>query len=73
MTDTPETPSNATFCQALPDNPTADHADANTAMPRSLSKELGDYAEGDYAVSAVTQDAPSMDESDFNDTVKSSL
>ncbi len=42
-------------------------------MPKSLSKELGDYAEGDYAVSANTKDAPTMEESNFTDVVKADL
>ncbi|MGB3454717.1 MAG: hypothetical protein WBG08_11775 [Litorimonas sp.] len=73
MTETPKPEDMQAFCNALPDNITADHAEGNTAVPRSLSKELGDYAEGDYAVSANTKDAPTMEESDFNDTVKAHL
>ena len=66
-------PQTEAFCNALPDNPTIDHAEGNTAVPKSLSKELGDYAEGDYAVSANTKDAPTMEESNFTDVVKADL
>ncbi|MGB6229556.1 MAG: hypothetical protein WBF53_05460 [Litorimonas sp.] len=72
MTDT-NIEQNQAFCSALPDNPTADHAEGNCAVPKPLSQELGDYAEGDYDVAAVTQDAPTMEESDFNDVVKAKL
>ncbi|WP_298914486.1 hypothetical protein [uncultured Algimonas sp.] len=61
------------YSAALPDNPTSDCADGSCAMPRSLSKELGDYAEGDYAVAAKTKDAPSMQDSQFNAIVRDGI
>ncbi|MEM7728056.1 MAG: hypothetical protein AAF311_02155 [Pseudomonadota bacterium] len=74
MTDhTPDPEKQEAFAAALPDNPTADHAQGNCAMPQTLSKELGDYAEGDYDVACATRSAPSEDESDFTRVIKDGL
>lgn len=48
----------------LPESPNA-RLDANCAVPSSAAKELGDYAEGDYAVAVKTQDAPDVEDSHF--------
>ena len=65
-TDLPDSPE--FFNNAIP-APEADVA-ATAAMPSACARELGDYAEGDYAVSVKTQEAPSMEESEFAELIQ---
>ena len=44
--------------------------DPNDAMPRKLAKELGDYAEGDYAVAEATKHQPTAEASHFAQTIR---
>ena len=57
------------FKSAIP-SPSASVVPDTVAMPRACARELGDYAEGDYAVAVKTQDAPSMEESEFASTLR---
>ena len=47
------------------------NATATAAVPRAAAREMGDYADGNYAEAQKTAEAPTMQESQFADLIQS--
>ena len=66
--DLPDSPEY--FNNAIP-APDYDTPAATAALPRAAAREMGDYADGDYAEAVKTAEAPTMEDSDFADLIQS--
>ena len=62
--------SSADFSFALPEQPTGSNIAPSNAMPSACAREHGDYSDGDYSVAVLTASAPSVEESNFSETLR---